>query len=1065
MAFIGRERELVALGAALQRAAEGEPSRVALSGPLGIGISRLIDELGERLGGFGGATLCRARCYEPISGVPYGALHSALRTVLARVPDDRLAQILGSAAHDVVTLIPELGDRLERLGLEVRSPRLDAPDQRGARVRESLFGVIGRMATSGPFVLVVEDIENSDPGTREFLSALLRIRRRIPMAVVIGYHTDELPRNHAALGLVREIEDSAEVEHLRLEPLSLEELAAFVEAIQQERPTSGFVSAVMEGSRGSPLVAGQLVAAEAELAGLRLSDPFEEILQARVDELDAVAVRTLRVLAAARRPLSTAELRAVRLPDGHLPRNADIVATESGLAARIDGGVTIVHELCAEAIEFSLLPNDRHELHVSLARLTAAEPGEAAWHWERAARNDEARAAHLAAAEAAAGLEPGATALLHYAAALELTRPEADAEAEAEGDEDISLLSAAANAAAAGGSFRRAATYVQQAIRRVAGGRVERLLGGVGRGDGPNRGTSRGRGAGLPEGAALTQARLAAAELSEQLGRYRRAAGDPVGAQKAFELSVELAPQDASAVRAQALASLAQGLMIDGRFAESAEVAEQARATAKAAGADALAAFAHASDTLAVDVGYMGEIDRGIDILDEAMDTARSIGRLDEVIRCYANRTTLLDLDLRREEALAQVKEGIAEASRSGLSLTYGAFLRGNAADILYQLGRWAESEAECRAAMEFPPAGVAWFSPTLYLGLVLVESRADEEAGRLVGQTLLQLETVPAGQWSALVLRTAVSYALWHGDFEDARSAAEQGWQRVVETDDPAQIAYAAATVLEACAVSAERGRLKRDWSEVAAAGELAGRALPAAEQHVKNWDLPRGVGAHREAELYLATARAHAERVRGRTKPEAWAELAEAWAKVPVPYQVAKAHWWQAQAALPTRARRAEARHALNESWRIAASLPAAPLQKALRDLATRGRIPLPDAPLVAIPIEPEPKQMVAVGPGRPAPVDFGIRIAGVGPSPAESRFGLSPRENSVLLVLTEGRTNKEIAERLFISERTVAVHVRRILSKMGVTGRTEAAGMAIRLGLVPADAPHLSTRSLRA
>ena len=204
----------------------------------------------------------------------------------------------------------------------------------------------------------------------------------------------------------------------------------------------------------------------------------------------------------------------------------------------------------------------------------------------------------------------------------------------------------------------------------------------------------------------------------------------------------------------------------------------------------------------------MGDIDGGLARLDEAMATARKVGRLDEIMRCYANRTTLLDLDSRREEALAVVKEGIAEASRSGLGLTYGAFLRGNAADILFQLGRWAESEAECRAAMEFPPAGVAWFSPTLYLGLVLVESRADEETSRLVGQTLLQLETVPAGQWSALVLRTAVSDALWRGELADARNAAEQGWQRVQETDDPRQIAYAASTVLEACAASAERGR-----------------------------------------------------------------------------------------------------------------------------------------------------------------------------------------------------------------------------------------------------------------
>jgi DNA-binding NarL/FixJ family response regulator len=69
--------------------------------------------------------------------------------------------------------------------------------------------------------------------------------------------------------------------------------------------------------------------------------------------------------------------------------------------------------------------------------------------------------------------------------------------------------------------------------------------------------------------------------------------------------------------------------------------------------------------------------------------------------------------------------------------------------------------------------------------------------------------------------------------------------------------------------------------------------------------------------------------------------------------------------------------------------------------------------------------------------------------GPSDA---YGLSPREHEVLTIVAEGRTDREIAARLFISERTVHVHVRRVLAKLGVASRTEAAGLAIRQGLVP-------------
>ena len=272
-------------------------------------------------------------------------------------------------------------------------------------------------------------------------------------------------------------------------------------------------------------------------------------------------------------------------------------------------------------------------------------------------------------------------------------------------------------------------------------------------------------------------------------------------------------------------------------------------------------------------------------LLEEATEFARQAGRLDEMMRCYANRTTLLDLDTRREEALEVVKRGLADATRGGLRMTYGAFLRGNAADILFQLGRWDEAEAECRAALEFQPAGLAWFSPILYLGLVLVESHADEEAARLIGQTVLQLETVPAGQWSALVQRAAVSLALWRGDANDARRAAATYWPRVVATGDAVQIAASASTALEACAAASEYGRDHRDWSAVADAGELAARVMPVAEKALAASRLPRTLGALSEAELHLATARAHQNRLKGRASVDEWADLAERWALVPVP------------------------------------------------------------------------------------------------------------------------------------------------------------------------------------
>ncbi len=1049
MAFIGRERELAVLGSAFQRALDNGPTRVAIHGPLGIGITSLLDELESRLEGAPGVAVCRVRCYASLSAAPYGALATALGAALAAAPDDRLAAVVHGAGHDTLALVPAMGERMARLGISADPPALQAPDQLGARVREALLGVMERLAAGRQLCLIVEDLEHSDPATRGLIQALLRTSRRLSLTLIVAYHADEMARDHPARALLREMTENAEVQQVALPPLTRDELLELVERLHGERPTLGFMAAVLEGSRGNPLLATQLVEAARRLDGLRLSDPLEEIVQARVQQLDRGTALALRLLSVARRPIEGEALEGLRLERGHLPRAVKAQLIESGLVVERGGSLSVVHTLCAEAIEASTLPGQRRALHATLAERQSgdsAEPAEAAWHWARSGRPAEARAAHRAAAQRADRLDPGASALIHYSALLELGDAPGAAAADKDPSADVALLAAAACAADASGAFRRAASLVEQAVERLAAGRVEKLLGSAG-------------------ARSSEPVREHASRLLEQLGRHRRSSGDLDGARAAFEQALEVAPANMPVARARALAALAQDLMLEGRFEESAATAEAARAAAAESGDEGLAELVHATDTLAVDLGFMGHIDRALGLLDEATAAARRLGRLDELMRCYANRTTLLDLDLRREEALAVVKDGMAEASRNGLGMTYGAFLRGNAADILFQLGRWEEAEAECRAALEFPPSGVAWFSPILYLGIVLVESRGDDDASRLVGRTLLQLESVPAGQWSALVLRTAVSLALWRGDLGDALSAAQQGWPRVRETEDPSQIIMAAATVLEACAAVAEQGRQRRDFSSVAEAGALAAEVLAHATEQAQHHKLPASLGARRESDLYLATARAHAERVRGRANPQVWSRLAEAWAQLPVPYQAAKAYWAAARAALPTRARRGEARRALLAAWKISGALPADPLRRALRELADRGRITLPEDRFVVIPIERE-RELVAVGPGPASTVrngdqDLASLVAGPGTPPAVGRFGLSPRENSVLLVLAQGRTNREIAERLFISERTVAVHVRRILAKLGVSGRVEAAGMAIRLGLVPDDPRVVGSR----
>jgi DNA-binding NarL/FixJ family response regulator len=60
------------------------------------------------------------------------------------------------------------------------------------------------------------------------------------------------------------------------------------------------------------------------------------------------------------------------------------------------------------------------------------------------------------------------------------------------------------------------------------------------------------------------------------------------------------------------------------------------------------------------------------------------------------------------------------------------------------------------------------------------------------------------------------------------------------------------------------------------------------------------------------------------------------------------------------------------------------------------------------------------------------------------------LTPREQEVLGYLMEGRTNRQIARALFITEKTASVHVSNIMSKLGAANRSEAAAIAHRLRL---------------
>jgi len=81
---------------------------------------------------------------------------------------------------------------------------------------------------------------------------------------------------------------------------------------------------------------------------------------------------------------------------------------------------------------------------------------------------------------------------------------------------------------------------------------------------------------------------------------------------------------------------------------------------------------------------------------------------------------------------------------------------------------------------------------------------------------------------------------------------------------------------------------------------------------------------------------------------------------------------------------------------------------------------------------------------------------QLAGAGAAHTEragtaTAEALTPRERDVLALVATGRSNREIAAQLFISPKTVSVHISRVLDKLDATSRTEAVAIARRRGLI--------------
>jgi DNA-binding CsgD family transcriptional regulator/tetratricopeptide (TPR) repeat protein len=649
-------------------------------------------------------------------------------------------------------------------------------------------------------------------------------------------------------------------------------------------------------------------------------------------------------------------------------------------------GYLFRHALLAEAVYAELLPGERVRLHTALA--TALEAG------LEAGGPPASRAARLAYHWSMAGDQPRAlTASIQAAAAAEAVH--AFAEAQLQLERVLALWDRVPDAAERTGADR-VGLLARCAEAAYAAGD-------------PARAAELGRQAIALVDAARQPRR--AALLHEQLARRLRTLGDP-GALDAQQQAVRLVPPEPSVERARVLGSLAQLLVLVDRFEEARGPAEEA--VAIAGQVCARAEEADARTALGGALIYLGESDAGLAELETAVRLATEAGDLIVMLRAILNRSDRLLAAGRLTEAATVALDGLHEASRLGLARLYGPLLAYVATEALLALGRWDQAEQVSREALETAPSDPASVQlPLARAALELGRGDLDAAQARLQAARRLLPDPIPEAKRAGQLFCGLAELALWRGDLGQAKQLVAEAVPLVAANPRYAAPLYALGVRAEADRAELARARHpSQPAPDDGTAAALLDRLGQAAQGPAAG--LP-------ELAAWRATALAERTRQQGRPDPAAWAAAVAAWERLGQPYRAAYARFRQAEALLAA-GDRDSATTVLGRAAEVTGRLGAHPLDGEVKALARRGRVDL----------------------GPPA-----AATAAGAPTPGE-QLGLTPREAEVLALVAAGRSNRQIAQALFISPKTASVHVSNILAKLGVAGRVEAAAVAHRLGL---------------
>ncbi|MFI6480676.1 AAA family ATPase [Nonomuraea sp. NPDC050663] len=1041
--FVGRVKELAALERALADARAGAAATVLVGGEAGVGKTRLIKEFTRRAEP---ARVLIGGCLElGTEGLPYAPFTAVVRSLVREMGRDAVAALVpGGDTGGLARLLPEFGE----------------PDSGGAEARARLFeqvlGVLERLADRGPVVLIIEDAHWADRSTRDLLSFLVRYQRSdVPLLIVVTYRSDELHRTHPLRPLLAELGRVAWVRRVELHRLSRREVVEQATGILERRPSAADLELIYTRSEGNPLFVEALISEAGE--GEAIPESLRDLLLASVQRLPEETQELLRVACAGGARIEHDLFSAVA--------GLDDTTFSGALRPAVAGNVLVVdgeeyafrHALIREALHEDLLPGERSRLHTRFAEALEADltilPAprgaiELAHHWHAAHNSTWALISAWRAAAVARTAVAYDEQLGMLSRVLELWDQVPDA-AERIGADQIDVL--------------------QQAVI------VARIVGENDRGI-----------AFATEALSLDPDPERAARLLMYRGMLRYSQGRN-GATEDMRRAAALVPPDGSlSLRAQVHHNLASALNSRDVWQEKVAVAREALELARKAGDKRTEA--HALATLTWSTAFYTDVERHLDGFQQASELAAEVGAFYAMMRSAISESDVLEGAGRHEQAAKVARRNMSAAEAHGLARATGTFLAMNLAEPLVSLGRWDEASEVIEHALDLMPPALTRSSLQGWLGDIAL---ARGDVAQAEAQVKASTRALSNGSFRDQIVlphaRREVALLTAQGRTDLARARAVWALRELAPEDSPR---YAWPLLVAVARIGGEpppealevarRMPVDGDLQEalrltfVAITGERAAGSgvgsgvwgvVPdgpsGSSEAPRN---PEGAGLFRwrvlgdEPSAFEpssrgvtdgaagraggpgtargsgtggsgsagATSSAGAPGVSGRPAEaggppiglDDWDAAAEAWKALGQPYGEARCRVGGAHVAVGVGARQ-EAAERLSRARELAERLGAAPLLAEIDTLARRARL--------------------AVG-GQEQ----------VTASAHDPRAGLTARELEVLQLLTTGRSNREIGAELFISVKTVSVHVSNILAKLGAASRGEAAATAHRLGL---------------